>query len=94
MHEAKKLLTSNVWEQFQKIFKECGLEVYGHREPVRAVISEKSETERAAKDRRQTVNELMERTRDLYWRVEERGDPEQIVLFIEKLKNGLGSILN
>ncbi|CAG8667068.1 11488_t:CDS:1, partial [Ambispora gerdemannii] len=43
----------------------------------RAVISEKSETERAAKDRQQIMNELMERTCDLYWRVEKRGDPEQ-----------------
>ncbi|CAG8519798.1 9050_t:CDS:2 [Ambispora gerdemannii] len=81
MHGAKKLLTSNIWKQLQQASRTR-----------RVIIFEKSETERAVKDQQQIMNELMEKIRDLYLRVKKREDPEQTVLFIEKLKNELGVI--
>ena len=57
-------------------------------------VSRLTEAENAIVNRRQSVSELMERIRDTYWRVEERGNAEQIGVFIEELKGCLEPILN
>jgi hypothetical protein len=50
------------------MFEETGFEVYMHYELVEVDSPEKTEAERAAENRRLAINELMERTRDAYWR--------------------------
>ena len=55
---------------------------------------EQTEAEREAECRRLMVNELMERTRDLYWRVEERGNVERTQAFVQFLKSSLEDVFN
>ena len=75
-----------------EIFNECGFEVFEHRELVSLEPFEKDETDRAATNRKLTVNELMERTRDQYWSIEENGDESEKAKFIQKLKFCLNSV--
>jgi len=42
-----KLLTSNVWVQFQQMFVENGFEIYERREIVRIEIPKRTEAEKA-----------------------------------------------
>jgi len=93
MYGSKKLLIVDAWEQFQQMFEESRFEIYEHRELVEVEISEKTEAKRATENRRQTVNELMERTRDVYWRVEEKGNAKKTVEFISELSTCLEPIL-
>ncbi|RHZ68590.1 hypothetical protein Glove_294g103 [Diversispora epigaea] len=94
LYGEKKLLTTNAWEQFQQMFMESGFEVYISRELVEIELPKKTEAEKAMENRRSTINELIERTRNAYWRVEEKGNAVQKSTFIETLKASLGSILN
>jgi hypothetical protein len=57
-----KLLTVDIWEKFQKMFEEAGFEIYMHRELVEIEEPKKTKAEKAAENRRLTINELMERT--------------------------------
>jgi hypothetical protein len=94
LYGEKKLLTTNTWEQFQQMFMESGFEVYASRELVEIELPKKTEAEKAAENRRSIINELIERTRNAYWRIEEGGNTAQRSTFIETLKVSLGSILN
>ncbi|CAG8530523.1 7486_t:CDS:2, partial [Cetraspora pellucida] len=82
----RKLLTINTWKKFQQMFDENGLEIYKHRELVSLESFEKDEVNKAAENRKLTVNELMERTRNEYWRIEENGNEEEKVEFIQRLR--------
>ncbi len=75
------------------MFEENGFEVYEHREAVIERAPGKPEAERDAERRRLAVNELMERVRDRYWRIEER-NTEEAVAFVNQLDNLLNPILN
>ncbi|RHZ68380.1 hypothetical protein Glove_295g19 [Diversispora epigaea] len=77
MYGATKLLTSDIWTKFQRIFEESGFEVYTHYELTELV-----------------VNELMERTCDVYWRIEEKGNDEQTDIFLNELRSCLEPVLN
>ncbi|RHZ80577.1 hypothetical protein Glove_134g166 [Diversispora epigaea] len=94
LYGEKKLLTTNAWEQFQQMFMESGFEVYISRELGEIELPKKTEAEKAMENRRSTINELIERTRNAYWRVEEKENAVQKSTFIETLKASLGSILN
>ncbi|CAG8809898.1 19475_t:CDS:1, partial [Gigaspora rosea] len=52
-------------------------------------LPRKTEAEKAAEKQRLTVNKLIERTRNAYWRVEEEGNAAQTVAFIETLTSSL-----
>lgn len=86
-----RLLTVEVWEMFQGMFEENGFEIYEHRELV--TIFEKDERQKEAENRKLTVNELTERIRDGYWRVEERGDVRQTETYINMLETSLDPII-
>ncbi len=92
MYGVKRLLSVDAWEQFQQMFEETGFEVYQHHELVE-VDSETTYAEIAQENRRLTLNELMERTRDVYWRVEEKGS-ERCNMFLLELKAHLEPVLN
>ena len=94
MYGAIKLLTSDVWEKFQQMFDETGFDVYIYRELVELEVPRMTEAEKALENRRLAVSELIERTRDIYWRVEEKGDTDQTNSFIRKLKDSLEPFLN
>jgi hypothetical protein len=94
MYGVTKLLTPDVWENFQQMFDEAGFDIYMHRELVELEVFKMTEIEKATEDRRLTVNELMERVRDTYWRVEERGNLEQTGAFIRELRGRLEPVLN
>ncbi|RHZ85353.1 hypothetical protein Glove_66g168 [Diversispora epigaea] len=94
MYGTTKLLTVDSWAKFQWMFEENGFEVYMHHELVEVDISEEIKAERAAENRRLAINELMEKTRDIYWRVEEKGDEKQTGALVEELKSCLEPILN
>ncbi|RHZ83995.1 hypothetical protein Glove_86g101 [Diversispora epigaea] len=81
-------------KDFQQMFMESGFEVYISHELVEIELPKKTEAEKAMENRRSTINELIERTRNAYWRVEEKGNAVQKSTFIEMLKASLGSILN
>ncbi|RIB21156.1 hypothetical protein C2G38_2034618 [Gigaspora rosea] len=89
-----KLLTANVWKRFQLMFQDCGFEVYFHCEIVELDALEKTEAEKASDNRRSAVNEFIERTRDVYWRIEKKGDEEQTNAFVRDLKSRLVSVLH
>ncbi|CAB4382968.1 unnamed protein product [Rhizophagus irregularis] len=76
------------------MFDEAGFDVYVHRELDLVPVSRLTEAENAIVNRRQSVSELMERMRDTYWRVEEKGNAEQTGVFIKELKDCLEPILN
>ncbi|RIB24864.1 hypothetical protein C2G38_2167451 [Gigaspora rosea] len=94
MYGTTKLLTNNTWRIFQQMFEESGFDVYMHREVVEVNILERSKAERASESQRLIVNELMERTRDVYWRIEEEGNENQTGAFIRNLKSCLEPILH
>ncbi|RHZ86839.1 hypothetical protein Glove_43g6 [Diversispora epigaea] len=89
----RKLLTIDAWKQFQQTFDESGFEIYEHRELINFEILEKNENDRAAENRKLTVNELMKRTRNEYWNIEENGDEKEKREFLERLKTCLDPIL-
>ncbi|RHZ78348.1 hypothetical protein Glove_165g82 [Diversispora epigaea] len=93
IHGPRKLLTIDAWKQFQQTFDESGFEIYEHRELINFEILEKNENDRAAENRKLTVNELMERTRNEYWNIEENGDEKEKREFLERLKTCLDPIL-
>ncbi|CAG8726188.1 21013_t:CDS:1 [Gigaspora rosea] len=90
----KQILTLNVWEQFQNMFAENGFEIYEHHELVEIELPKKTEAKKAAKNRRSIVNELIERTRGAYWKIEDEGSPLEKSEFIKDLRNSLNNILN
>ncbi|CAG8571756.1 15275_t:CDS:2, partial [Cetraspora pellucida] len=93
MYSLRKLLIAKAWKQFQQMFDEGGFEIYEHRELVRIEFPEKNEIDKAAENRRLTVNELMERTRNEYWSIKESGGKKEKAEFIQKLKFCLDSVL-
>ncbi|RHZ72255.1 hypothetical protein Glove_243g10 [Diversispora epigaea] len=93
MYGVTKLLTSDIWTKFQRIFEESGFEVYTHYELTEVNISENI-NEKVAENRWLVVNELMERTRDVYWRIEEKGNDEQTDIFLNELRSCLEPVLN
>ena len=76
------------------MFDEVGFDVYLHREVVELKVPRMTEVEKAMENRRLAVNELMERMRDVYWRVEKRGNIKQTGAFINELKDCLEPVLN
>jgi hypothetical protein len=93
MYGANKLLAGEGWRRFQRMFEESGFEVYESRGLVEVERVEQTEEERGVENRRVAVNELMERTRDQYWRVEERGDIERSQAFVRLLESSLEDVL-
>jgi hypothetical protein len=91
MYRNVKLLTTDVWRMFQKIFEESGFEVYKHRELVIEFIQ--TEQQKKAKGWKLTVFELTERVCDRYWSVEEGGDVERTKAFIFTLEASLNPII-
>ena len=89
-----KLLAGDGWRNFQRMFEESGFEVYESRGVVEVEELEHTEEERAAESRRFAVGGLMERTRDQYWRIEERGDVERSQAFVRLLESRLADIFN
>ncbi|PKK55468.1 hypothetical protein RhiirC2_802261, partial [Rhizophagus irregularis] len=96
MYGTMKLLIPDVWKKFQQMFDESGFEIYIHRELVdlEVPVFKMTEAEKAMENRRLAVSELTERIRDIYWRVEERGDKKKTGAFISELKNRLEPVLN
>jgi len=87
-----KLLTADVWKVFQKMFEECGFEIYEGRESTIEFVQ--TEKQKGAENRRLTVVELTERVRDRYWSVEEMGDVEKTKTFISMLEASLNPIIS
>ncbi|RGB41263.1 hypothetical protein C1646_810793 [Rhizophagus diaphanus] len=87
MYGNTKLLTTNVWRNFQEMFEESGFEVYESRESV--IVFVQTEHQKEAENRRLTVYELTERVRDKYWRVEEMGDVKRTETFISMLETSI-----
>ncbi|CAG8749947.1 45180_t:CDS:2 [Gigaspora margarita] len=75
------------------MFEENGFDIYMHHEIIEVDISEKNKAERALKHRQLVVNELMEKTRDVYWRIKKKGNEKQTGAFIRDLKSRLEPIL-
>ena len=94
MYGITRLLTISSWGQFQQMFEESGFEVYEHWGLVEVNVSKTTEAERAAENRRLTINELMERPRDVYWRIEGKGNVEQTNMFISNVRVCLEPVLN
>ena len=90
MHGSADLLTDEVWTMFQRMFEESGFEIYERRE---LVIVEQTKQQKEAEKRKITVNELTERIRDGYWRVEERGDVSRTESYVNILETSLDSII-
>ena len=76
------------------MFEESGFEVYECRELVFVEEPEQTEEEKRAEKRQLFVNELMERLRNNYFLVEERGGAGQVEAFIEKLETSLDLFIN
>ncbi len=76
------------------MFTENGFEIYESRGLIEVNILEKTKAEREAENQRLTVNKLLERTRNAYWKTEEEGDAAQKSEFIKLLKTSLEPILN
>lgn len=93
MYGSKKLLTSNAWKQLQQMFEESGFEIYEHRELVEE-LSGKTEIEKIAENQRSMMNELIERTHNAYWAIEEKGNLEEKSRFIKRLTACLEPVLN
>jgi hypothetical protein len=91
MYGDVKLLTTDVWRMFQKIFEESGFEVYEHRELVIEFVQ--TEQQKKAESRKLTVFELTERVRDRYWSVEEGSNAERTEAFISTLEASLNPII-
>jgi hypothetical protein len=91
MYRNVKLLTTDVWRMFQKIFEESGFEVYEHCELVIEFIQ--TEQQKKTEGQKLTVFELTERVRDRYWSVEEGGDVERTKAFISTLEASLNPII-
>ncbi|RIB06294.1 hypothetical protein C2G38_2217499 [Gigaspora rosea] len=85
---------TDTWRNFQQMFEKSGFDIYMHREVVEVNILERNKAERASESRWLMVNELMERTRDVYWRIEEKGNENQTGAFIRNLKSCLEPILH
>jgi len=79
---------------FKKCLQKMGFEIYESRGLVEVNISEKTKAEREAENQHLTVNELLERTCNAYWKTEEEGDAAQKSKFIKSLKTSLEPILN
>jgi len=74
------------------MFEKSGYEIYEGRESVIEFVQTKQQKE--AENRRLTVVELIERIRDRYWSVEEKGDIEKTDTFISMLETSLNSIIS
>ncbi len=83
-----KLLITDIWQMFHKIFEESGFEIYKSRESFIEYVQ--TEQQKNVKNRRLAVAERM---RDRYWRVEEIGDIERMQSFISKLESSINSII-
>jgi len=92
MYGSTKLLTDDVWRTFRNMFEENGFEIYERREQIVIPVVQTDEQRRIG-SQRLTVNELIERVRDMYWRIEESGSREQVDSFIENLERSLNPIL-
>ncbi|PKY61079.1 hypothetical protein RhiirA4_431576 [Rhizophagus irregularis] len=85
----KLLIPDLMYEEILTNVYESGFEIYIHRELVdlEVPVFKMTEAEKAMENRRLAVSELTERIRDIYWRVEERGDMKKTGAFISELKN-------
>ncbi|CAG8716171.1 19536_t:CDS:1, partial [Cetraspora pellucida] len=68
------------------MFVENGFEIYEYCEVVKIEIPKKIEADKALKNRHLVVNELMKRTYNTYWRVEDKGSSKEKSEFIKNLK--------
>lgn len=64
------------------MFKDTGFDIYTPHKLKEIRKFKKTETEKVTENWYLAVNELMERVRDVYWRIEERGNSEQTNIFI------------
>ena len=92
MYGNVKLLTVDAWEAFQKMFEECGYEIYESHDSIIEFVQTKQQKE--AENRRLAVSELTERVRDRYWRVEEMGNVMRTEVFISMLETSLNPIIS
>ncbi|PKK57547.1 hypothetical protein RhiirC2_791118 [Rhizophagus irregularis] len=79
-----KLLTTDVWQIFCKIFEESGFEVYESQESFIKYVQ--TEQQKNAENQKIAVGELTERMYNRYWHVEEMGDVEKMQSFISMLE--------
>ncbi|CAG8833678.1 22313_t:CDS:2, partial [Gigaspora margarita] len=56
-------------------------------------LPRKTETEKAAENKCLIVSKLIKRSRNAYWRIEDKGSPEEKSEFIKDLKDSLEIIL-
>ncbi len=76
------------------MFTENRFKIYESWGLVEVNIPKKTKAEREAENWRLTVNELLERTHNAYWKTEEEEDAVQKSKFIKSLKTSLEPILN
>ncbi|CAG8753663.1 29510_t:CDS:2, partial [Gigaspora margarita] len=57
--------------------KKNGFKIYEHHKLVEIDLPRKTEAEKATESRRLIVSELIERTQNAYWRMKDKGSPEE-----------------
>ncbi|RHZ75349.1 hypothetical protein Glove_216g147 [Diversispora epigaea] len=80
-----------------RLHRQSGARYVEYRAPIAYLsvdILEQTKVEKVAENRRLTINELMEKVRDTYWRVEEKGNDEQTGQLIKELKSRLEPVIN
>ncbi|GES94243.1 hypothetical protein GLOIN_2v1777473 [Rhizophagus clarus] len=87
-----KLLTSEVWQIFHKIFEESEFEVYESQESFIEYVQ--TEQQKGAENQKIAVDELTKRMRNRYWHVEEMGDAERMQFFISMLEVSVDLIIS
>ncbi len=66
------------------MFEETGFEVYERRERIETDEHFQIEGEREAEARRLAMNELIERVRDRFWRIEEEDNADASSTFVAR----------
>jgi len=87
----RKLLIADRWADFQQLFAESDFEIYESRERVE-ILEHKGE-EQQTNIRHTRFNELVERLQDCYWRVEEAGNVNEAIGFVDTLAIALENVL-
>lgn len=86
------ILTTEVWECFQRTFEEGGMEVYQVRDLVEVPVIQQSAVEKAAEKSRLMMHELFEKTRDNYYRLAEK-NVDEASQFVKSLKKLLEPVI-
>lgn len=89
-----RILTPEVWRDFQQTFEENGMEVYQSRESIRVLQPEPTVEEKNMETRRLAMNELFERARDHFYALEDGGLSEEAARFVERLRGAMETVLD